>query len=215
MLWRGPDGALVNNREQLKYFGRSPELNQLRYGDLSRLRNADIYAQSFGFPLAYSLEYTRLENRERLNMGRPFFPLFTGRGCPWLCSFCGGNRDTLKRVNGGGGVAWRAVARVLEDIRAAKDHGYHHVINYQEENFVERVKEITEGKGVDVVYDSVGQATYPGSLKCLKRLGMWVPFGQSSGMIENFELGHLAQHGSLFTTRPSLFNYIATQNLLV
>ncbi len=101
-----------------------------------------------------------------------------------------------------------------EKAAIAKSNGYHHVINYKTENFVERVKEITHGKGVDVVYDSVGQNTYPESLQCLKRLGMWVCFGQSSGLIKNFDLGHLAQHGSLFATRPTLFNYIATREEL-
>lgn len=96
----------------------------------------------------------------------------------------------------------------------ARANGYTHVINYREENFVEQVKEITGGRGVDVVYDSVGQDTYPASLDCLKRLGMWVCFGQSSGVIKNFELVHLAQKGSLFATRPSLFNYIFTREEL-
>ena len=101
-----------------------------------------------------------------------------------------------------------------EKAKLAKENGYHHVINYKEENFVERVKEITHGEGVDVVYDSVGQTTYPQSLHCLKRLGMWVCFGQSSGVIKNFELQQLAQNGSLFATRPSLFNYIYTKEEL-
>jgi len=101
-----------------------------------------------------------------------------------------------------------------EKATLARENGYHHVINYREENFVDRVKEITEGKGVEVVYDSVGKDTYPHSLKCLKRLGMWVPFGQSSGPIENFQLKDLAAHGSLFTTRPSLFDYVATKEEL-
>lgn len=101
-----------------------------------------------------------------------------------------------------------------EKVALAKANGYTHVINYRTENFVERVQEITEGKGVDVVYDSVGKDTYPQSLTCLKRLGMWVSFGQSSGLIEDFQLGHLAQNGSLFTTRPTLFHYIATREEL-
>ncbi len=101
-----------------------------------------------------------------------------------------------------------------EKAKLAKENGYHHVINYKEEDFVERVKEITRGEGVDVVYDSVGQTTYPHSLHCLKRLGMWVCFGQSSGIIKDFELQHLAQNGSLFATRPSLFNYIYTKEEL-
>jgi NADPH2:quinone reductase len=101
-----------------------------------------------------------------------------------------------------------------EKAEIAKANGYHHTINYRTEDFVERVKEITNGQGVDVVYDSVGKNTYPQSLHCLKRLGMWVCFGQSSGLIENFDLQHLAQNGSLFATRPTLFNYIATRKEL-
>ncbi|MCB9298870.1 MAG: quinone oxidoreductase [Lewinellaceae bacterium] len=101
-----------------------------------------------------------------------------------------------------------------EKAALAKANGYHHVINYRTEDFVERVKEITGGRGVDVVYDSVGQDTYPGSLDCLRRLGMWVCFGQSSGVIRNFELSHLAQKGSLFATRPTLYSYIATREEL-
>jgi len=99
-------------------------------------------------------------------------------------------------------------------MEAARSNGYHHVINYEKENFAERVKEITNGQGVEVVYDSAGQKTYPDSLDCLKRLGMWVCFGQSSGVIQNFELGHLAQKGSLFATRPSLFNYVVSREEL-
>ncbi|WP_029065434.1 quinone oxidoreductase [Labrenzia sp. DG1229] len=101
-----------------------------------------------------------------------------------------------------------------EKIALAKAHGYQHMINYRTENFVERVKEITGGKGCDVVYDSVGQDTYPGSLDCIRPLGTWVSFGQSSGPIADFNLGLLAQKGSLFATRPTLFTYIATRDAL-
>lgn len=93
----------------------------------------------------------------------------------------------------------------------AKAHGATHVINYKTENFVARVKEITGGKGCDVVYDSVGRDTYPGSLDCLKPLGLWVSFGNSSGAIQNFEIGLLAAKGSLFATRPTLFTYTASR----
>ncbi len=99
-----------------------------------------------------------------------------------------------------------------EKAELAKAHGYTHVINYREENFVERVKEITGGKGCDVVYDSVGKDTYPGSLDCLKPLGLWASFGQSSGPITDFNMGLLAQKGSLFATRPTLFTYIASRS---
>lgn len=101
-----------------------------------------------------------------------------------------------------------------DKIELAKAHGFQHMINYRTENFVDRVKEITDGRGCDVVYDSVGQDTYPGSLDCLKPRGLWVSFGQSSGVISDFNLGLLAQKGSLFATRPTLFNYIATRDAL-
>ncbi len=97
-----------------------------------------------------------------------------------------------------------------EKVELALAHGYDHVIDYSKENFAERVREITGGKGVDVVYDSVGKDTFPQSLDCLKPRGMWVTFGQSSGPIENFNLAILNQKGSLFATRPSLFAYVGT-----
>jgi len=96
-----------------------------------------------------------------------------------------------------------------EKIALAKSHGYDHVINYRTENFVERVRELTGDEGVDVVYDSVGRDTYMGSLDVLKPLGMFACFGQSSGVIPPFDLGLLAQKGSLFATRPTLFNYVS------
>ncbi|NVK36264.1 MAG: quinone oxidoreductase [Rhodobacteraceae bacterium] len=101
-----------------------------------------------------------------------------------------------------------------EKMDLARAHGYQHMINYQTEDFVARVKEITEGALCDVVYDSVGNDTYPGSLDCLKPRGLWASFGQSSGPIQDFNLGLLAQKGSLFATRPTLFNYIATREAL-
>ena len=101
-----------------------------------------------------------------------------------------------------------------EKARLAKENGCHHVINYRKENFVERVTAITGGKKCDVVYDSVGRDTFPGSLDCLRPLGMWVLFGQSSGVIQNFDLNILAQKGSLFATRPTLFVYAAKREKL-
>jgi len=98
-----------------------------------------------------------------------------------------------------------------EKVELAKANGYTHVINYRTEDFVGRVKEITGGKLCDVVYDSVGKDTYPGSLDCLKPRGLWASFGQSSGPITDFNLALLAQKGSLFATRPTLFSYIASR----
>ena len=102
-----------------------------------------------------------------------------------------------------------------EKAKIAKSQGCHHVINYRDKDFVTEVKRITKGEGVDVVYDSVGKDTYPGSLDCLKPMGMWVSFGQSSGVIQDMSLATLAQKGSLFATRPSLMNYVAKREDLV
>ena len=93
----------------------------------------------------------------------------------------------------------------------AKAHGAAHVINYNSENFVERVREITGGKGVRAVYDSIGKDTFTGSLDCLAPLGTMVSFGNASGPVPSFSLGELTARGSLFITRPSLFSYIATR----
>ena len=86
----------------------------------------------------------------------------------------------------------------------ARAHGCTHVINIREEDVVAKVKEYTKGRGVDVVYDSIGKDTFPASLDCLKPLGMWVSFGQSSGPVPPFKITLLSQKGSLFATRPSI-----------
>ena len=96
-----------------------------------------------------------------------------------------------------------------EKIALAKAHGFDHVINYRDTDFVAAVKELTGGNLCDVVYDSVGKDTFPGSLDCLRPLGMFVSFGQSSGSVPPFSLALLSQKGSLFATRPTLFTYIA------
>jgi NADPH2:quinone reductase len=95
--------------------------------------------------------------------------------------------------------------------KLAKAHGCDHVINYSKENFVERVKEITGGKGVPVVYDSVGKSTWEGSLDCLQPLGMMVSFGNASGPVAPVNLGILSQKGSLYVTRPTLATYVASR----
>ena len=94
----------------------------------------------------------------------------------------------------------------------ARAHGCTHTINYTTEDFVARVKEITDGKRCDVVYDSVGKDTFPASLDCLKPFGLWATFGQSSGPLPDLNLGMLAQKGSLYVTRPGLFPHIAKRS---
>ncbi|GJI92753.1 quinone oxidoreductase family protein [Duganella hordei] len=96
-----------------------------------------------------------------------------------------------------------------EKAALATENGAHHVINYNKENFTERVKEITGGKGVSAVYDSIGKDTFIGSLDCLQPLGTMVSFGNASGPVPPFSLSELASRGSLFITRPSLMAYMA------
>ncbi|WP_338849920.1 quinone oxidoreductase [Massilia sp. W12] len=96
-----------------------------------------------------------------------------------------------------------------EKLALAKAHGAAHVINYRTENFVERVRELTNGAGVKVVYDSIGKDTFYQSLDCLRPLGMMVSFGNASGAVPAFDLGELSKRGSLFITRPTLFAYTA------
>jgi NADPH2:quinone reductase len=96
-----------------------------------------------------------------------------------------------------------------DKIELARQNGCAHVINYRTEDFVARVKEITGGDGVDVVYDAVGKDTFPGSLDCLKKLGMWVSFGQSSGVPPPFPVLLLLEKGSIFATRPTIGHYLA------
>jgi NADPH:quinone reductase len=109
------------------------------------------------------------------------------------------------------------IGTVGSDAKAAlaKAHGCHHTIVYTRENFVERVKELTGGKGVPVVYDSVGKDTFQGSLDCLSMFGMFVSFGNASGPVPSFEPAILAAKGSLFFTRPTLMNYTAKREDLV
>jgi NADPH2:quinone reductase len=109
------------------------------------------------------------------------------------------------------------IGTVSSDEKAvlAKAHGCDHTIIYTRENFVERVKAITSGRGVRVVYDSIGKDTFMGSLECLRPMGMMVLFGAASGPVAPFDLGLLAKMGSLFITRPTLFTYIAQRSDLL
>ncbi|PRF48706.1 quinone oxidoreductase [Burkholderia multivorans] len=96
-----------------------------------------------------------------------------------------------------------------EKAELAKAHGCDHPIVYTRENFTQRVKEITNGAGVPVVYDSIGKDTYIGSLDCLAPLGYFVSFGNASGPLPPIDSKEFSSRGSLFFTRPTLFSYIA------
>ena len=111
----------------------------------------------------------------------------------------------------------KVIGTVGNDKKAAlaKSYGCDHTIIYTRENFKDRVSEIPGGEGVDVVYDSIGKATFMDSLDCLKPLGMMVTFGNTTGPIDAFSPGILASKGSLFVTRPSIFTYIAKRDNLI
>ncbi len=109
------------------------------------------------------------------------------------------------------------IGTVSSDEKAAlaKAHGCDHPIVYSRDDFVARVKEITRGEGVPVVYDSVGADTFMKSLDCLRPLGMMVTFGQSAGPVAPVDTQELSKRGSLFLTRPTLFTYIAKRTDLL
>ena len=108
------------------------------------------------------------------------------------------------------------IGTVSSDAKAelAHQYGCTHTVIYTRENFVERVKELTGGKGVPVVYDSIGKDTFPGSLDCLSPRGLFVSFGSSSGPVPPFSLMTLSQKGSLYATRPTLFTYASSHAAL-
>jgi NADPH2:quinone reductase len=117
-------------------------------------------------------------------------------------------------------MAVRIGARVITTVSSAekaelsREAGASEVILYTEQNFVDEVKRLTGGKGVDVVYDSVGKTTFDGSLNCLRPRGLLALFGGSSGAVPPFDLIQLSGKGSLYVTRPSLWHYVATREEL-
>jgi NADPH:quinone reductase len=113
------------------------------------------------------------------------------------------------------GVTVIGTAGSPEKMALAKAHGCAHVIDYRKEDVAKRVRELTGGKGVPVVYDSVGKDTFQGSLDSLAPRGMFVSFGNASGPVPAFEPAILAAKGSLFLTRPSLIHYTTTRADLV
>lgn len=116
----------------------------------------------------------------------------------------------LKRA----GVAVIATCSTEAKADLARQAGADVVVLYRDEDFVSRTRALLGGRGVDVVYDSVGRDTFEGSLQCLRPRGLLCLFGQSSGTVPPFDLQRLNQHGSLFVTRPSLAHYIADRDEL-
>jgi NADPH2:quinone reductase len=101
-----------------------------------------------------------------------------------------------------------------EKAKFAKEAGVDDIINYTHQDFVAEVKRLTNGQGVDIVYDGVGKTTFEGSLQCLRRRGHMVLFGASSGAVPPFDLIRLSTMGSLYVTRPTLNDYIVTREEL-
>lgn len=112
------------------------------------------------------------------------------------------------------GVTAIGTAGTKEKCALARRNGYTKVIDYNKQDFVDEIRKITKGEGVQAVYDSVGKSTYLGSLKCLAKFGTFVSFGQSSGVIEDFKLADLSQYGCLYATRPTLFAHISEKKEL-
>jgi NADPH2:quinone reductase len=102
-----------------------------------------------------------------------------------------------------------------EKVALAKAHGCDHVINYRKEDFAARVRELTGGRGVDVVYDGVGKATFEKSLDCLRARGLLVSFGNASGVVAIPDITALSRKGSLYVTRPTGLHYLASRAELI
>jgi NADPH2:quinone reductase len=142
------------------------------------------------------------------------FPLKKGQSC------------LIHAAAGGVGLlfcqmAARIGARVIDTagtddkVQLARKAGASEVINYRQKDFLAETKRLTDGQGVNVVYDSVGKDTFDKSLQCLRPRGMLVLFGSSSGPVPPFELQRLSEGGSLYITRPTLRSYIATRDELL
>jgi len=142
------------------------------------------------------------------------FPLKSGDTC-LVHAAAGGVGLLLTQVAKLKGATVIGTVSTAEKADLAREAGADHVINYQDEDFESAVKRVTGGRGIQVVYDSVGQATFSKSLNLLAPRGMMVTFGQSSGPVVPFDPLQLSQRGSLFLTRPTLAHYIATRDALL
>jgi NADPH2:quinone reductase len=137
------------------------------------------------------------------------FPLARGKGC-LIHAAAGGVGLLLCQIAKKRGAWIVGTTSTAEKAQLAREAGADEVILYTQQDFVAEVKRLTNGKGVDVVYDSVGKTTFDGSLDCLERRGMMVLFGQSSGAVPPFDPQILNRKGSLFLTRPTLGHYAGT-----
>ncbi len=138
------------------------------------------------------------------------FPLTGGHSC-LVHAAAGGVGLLLVQIAKLRGARVFGTVSTEEKARLAREAGADHVIRYTEQDFEQEIRRLTDGRGVDVVYDSVGRTTFERSLNCVARRGMLVLFGQSSGPMPPFDPQVLNRKGSLFFTRPSLAHYVATR----
>ncbi|MGA7832014.1 MAG: quinone oxidoreductase [Terracidiphilus sp.] len=182
------------------------------------------YAEYALVPAAQLVKFS-----EKLSPEQAAAAMLQGMTAHYLCysTFPLKAGDTALVHAGAGGVgllltqmAKRLGARVIATVSTAekadlaREAGASAVILYTEQDFVTEVKRLTDGKGVDVVYDSVGKTTFEGSLNCLRPRGLLALFGGSSGPVPPFDLIQLSSKGSLFITRPTLWHYVATREEL-
>lgn len=121
LVWRKGERIVTNPTRILH---EAALLDSVSFADFAPLQNNDSYVQQFGFPLAYAWELSPEENRKMMTMGRSFFPLMVGSGCPRVCSFCCGNAVTQKRINAGHRLYFRSMNAIMDDVRQARDAGY-------------------------------------------------------------------------------------------
>jgi NADPH2:quinone reductase len=136
------------------------------------------------------------------------FPLKPGQTC-LVHAAAGGAGLLIVQLAKIAGATVIGTVSTQEKAQLARERGADHLILYTEQDFVAEVRRLTENRGVDVVYDSVGSTTFHKSLDCLRPRGMLVSFGQSSGVVGQIDPLILSQKGSLFLTRPSLANYVS------
>lgn len=163
--------------------------------------------EGVGLPTAAA---SMLQGMTAQYLTRSTFPIQPGHTALVLAAAGGTGQLVTQMVKAAGG---RVLAAVSSEAKAtiAKECGADEVIRYDVDPLAARARALTDGRGVDVVYDGVGQATFRASLESLAPRGMLVLFGQSSGKVAPFDLGELNTHGSLYVTRPSLFHYIGTR----
>ena len=138
------------------------------------------------------------------------FPLSSGQTA-LVHAAAGGVGQLLGQWGSEIGAIMIGTAGGQDKCKTASKSKYDHVIDYNTQDFVAEVMRVTNNQKVHVAYDSVAKTVFPGTMDCIKPRGLWVVFGQASGPITDFNIGMLAPKGSLFVTRPALFNHIATQ----